>query len=407
MIACEKTKVSSVNMERGFSLIEMMIAIAIGIILSIGLIQVMVAGKTAAQATQGANFMQENARFAVSQLSYSLQMADHWGPSNPDKGNTTAAAQTLFNTIVASCPGLLSTSGNTYVTGQNWWTLGTFGLSGSLGDPNSVLGAGCLPDWDNGSESDTIVVRYADSNFIHCTDVACAAPDPSTPVVPGALYVRTAVGKDMVLATGAEITNLASQTYATPLDAGYFESPDHANQDGLYTFPYRIEIYYVRKCSTPIGGSCTGATVDNGSPIKTLWRRRLGDDGTFALEPVVEGIEHMTLEYGLASDDVSSGVIPVRFSDIQTYDPASTVGTLASGTLYNWLKVVSVRVGLLAQSDSLNSSGTRGNIGQKNLQGGRNIGSDNSPGARYTPGDPLLQYAVFSTSGQVRNRDRG
>ena len=44
---------------RGFSLIEMMIAILIGIILSIGLVQVMVAGKTAAQATQGANFMQE------------------------------------------------------------------------------------------------------------------------------------------------------------------------------------------------------------------------------------------------------------------------------------------------------------------------------------------------------------
>ena len=403
MRARKNTETSVV--ERGFSLIEMMIAIAIGIILSIGLIQVMVAGKTAAQVTQGANFMQENARFAVSQLSYSLQMADHWGPSNPDKGNTTAAAQTLFNTIVASCPGLLSASGSTYVTGQNWWTLGTFGLSGSAGDPNLILGAGCLPDWD--LASDTIVVRYADSNFIHCIDVACLTTDPANAVVAGSLYVRTAVGKDMVLATGAEITNLASQTYATPLNAGYFESPDHSNQDGLYTFPYRIEIYYVRACSTPIGGSCTGASVDNGNKIKTLWRRRLGDDGTFALEPVVEGIEHMTLEYGLASDDVTSGAIPVRFSDIQTYEPASTVGTIASGTAYNWLKVVSVRVGLLAQGDSFNSSGTRGNIGEKNLQGGRNLGADDNPPAAYTPSDPLLQYAVFSTSGQVRNRDRG
>src|ERR1700722_3633937 len=99
MIARKNIEASSVSVERGFSLIEMMIAILIGIILSIGLIQVMVAGKTAAQATQGANFMQENARFAISQLSYSLQMADHWGPTNPDKGNTTAAAQTVFNTI--------------------------------------------------------------------------------------------------------------------------------------------------------------------------------------------------------------------------------------------------------------------------------------------------------------------
>src|ERR1700722_17596505 len=219
----------------GFSLIEMMIAIVIGIILSIGLIEVMVAGKTAAQMTQGANFMQENARFAVSQLSYSLQMADHWGPSNPDKGQTTAAAQTVFNASVASCPGIISGSGTTYVTGQNWWTLGTFGISGSSGDPNGVLGAGFLPEWDDVSASDTIVVRYADSNFIQCVDSPCLTTNPPNAVVPGALYVRTAVGKDMVLATGAQIINLASQTYATPLDAGYYESPDHANQDGLYT----------------------------------------------------------------------------------------------------------------------------------------------------------------------------
>lgn len=383
---------------RGFSLIEMMVAIVIGIILSIGLIQVMIAGKTAAQATQGANFMQENARFAMSQLSYSLQMADHWGPSNPDKADTTAGAQGAFATIVAVCPGLLSTSSTTYVTGQNWWTLGTFGISG---DPKSVLGDNCLPEWDDVSASDTVVLRYADSNFIKCADDPCTAPTPA--LVPAGLYVRTAVGKDMVLATGADIAALALQSYSTiaPMDTGYFESPDHANQDGLYTFPYRIEIYYVRKCSTPIGGACTAAS-DNGSPIRTLWRRRLDDSGNFSLEPVVEGIDRLQFEYGLASDDVSSGAIPVRFSDVQTYAPASTV---TSTGLYNWLKVTSVRVGLLAQGDSFNSSGTRGNVDQKALQGQRVIGSNTS--TKYTPVDPLLQYAVFTTSGQLRNRDRG
>jgi type IV pilus assembly protein PilW len=384
----------------GFSLIEMMIAIAIGIILSIGLIQVMVAGKTAAQATQGANFMQENARFAVSQLTYSLQMADHWGPSNPDKGQNTAAALAAYNAMVVACPGLASTSTSTYVTGENWWTLGTYGITGS---PNTALGADCLPDWDG--SSDTIVIRYADSNFIQCVDAACATTNPAGSVVPGALYVRTAIAKDMILATGTEITNLSAGTYATPLNAGYFESPDHFNQDGLYTFPYRLEIYYVRTCSSPIGGSCAAAAVDNGNKIKTLWRRRLDDTGALVLEPVVEGVEKMTLEYGLASDDVSSGAIPVRFSDVQTYETAILVG--AGGSAFNWLKVTSVRVGILAQSDSFNSSGTRGNISQKNLQGPRNVGSDNTLGGAYTPPDPTLQYAVFSTSGQVRNRDRG
>jgi hypothetical protein len=74
----------------------------------------------------------------------------------------------------------------------------------------------------------------------------------------------------------------------------------------------------------------------------------------------------------------------------------------------DWLKVVSVRVGLLTQSDSFNSSGTRTNVDQKNVQGANAINSD--PTSTYsssTFSDKILQHAVFTTLGQVRNRDRG
>ena len=383
----------------GFSLLEMMVAIVIGIILSIGLIQVMVAGKTAAQSTQGANFMQENARFATTQLDYSLQMADHWGSSNPDKGQFTTAAQTAYNTAMANCSGLQSGSTTTYVTGQNWWTLGTYGVSAGASTVNAALGANCLPDYFGG---DVVVVRYADSNFIQCSDVACATTVPAGAVAANALYVRVAIGKAMVLAKGSEITSLSTGTYTPPLDAGYFESPDHANQDGMYTYPYRVEIYYIRKCSTPIGGACTAAS-DNNNPIPTLWRRRLDNTGTLVLEPVVEGIQDMQLEYGLASDNVSGGTIPVRFSDIQTYKPASSVGSGTGAT--DWLKVVSVRVGLLTQSDAFNSSGSRTNVNEQNVQGANAINSD--PSSTYSGTDKYMQHAVFTTLGQVRNRDRG
>jgi len=126
------------------------------------------------------------------------------------------------------------------------------------------------------------------------------------------------------------------------------------------------------------------------------------------LEPVVEGIEQMRFEYGLASDDVSSGVIPARFSDIQTYEPANTFASATS-----WLKVVSVRVGIMAQGDSLNSSGTRGNIAQQSVQGVWYLSSD---GTGYSPAvvaDPnatksqLLQHTIYTTLDQLRNRDRG
>ncbi len=398
----KNTYMSKARSFAGFSLIEMMVAIVIGIILSIGLVQVMVAGKAASQATQGANFMQENARFATTALDFSLQMADHWGSSNPDKGQTTAAAQTAYNAAMANCPGLQSGSTTTYVTGQNWWTLGTYGISASSG-PAGVLGATCIPDYFGG---DVVVVRYADSNFVQCSDVACATTVPAGSVAAGGLYVRVGAGKGMVLAKGSEITSLAGGTFTPPLDAGYYESPDHSNQDGLYTYPYRVEVYYLRKCSTLIGGACTAAS-DNGNPIPTLWRVRLANVATVATmvaEPVVEGVQDMQLEYGLASDDVSGGNIPVRFADVQTYKPASSVGSGTGAT--DWLKVVSVRVGLLTQSDSFNSSGTRTNVDQQNVQGSTSISSDITSGYTGTA-DKYLQHAVFTTLGQVRNRDRG
>jgi prepilin-type N-terminal cleavage/methylation domain-containing protein len=383
----------------GFSLIEMMVAITIGIILSIGLIQVMVAGKTASQATQGSNFMQENARFATSQLDYSLQMADHWGTSGPDKGATTPAAVIAFNTAMASCANLQSTSTTTYSTGQNWWTLGTYGISATnQSGVDSAFGSGCLPEYFGG---DVVVVRYADSNFVQCSDVTCATA--SAALTANALFVRVAIGKTMVLAKGSEIHDLATGTYDAPLDAGYFESPDHANQDGMYTYPYRMEIYYIRNCSTPVGAACTAAS-DNGSPIPTLWRRRLDNSGTLVLEPVVEGIQDMQLQYGLASDNVAGGTIPARFSDIQTYKTASQIGSGLSAT--DWLKVVSVRVALLAQSDSFNSNGWRTNVNEKSIQGANALGWD--PAVKYSgSGDPYIRHAVFTTLGQVRNRDRG
>jgi len=381
----------------GFSLIEMMVAIVIGIILSIGLVQVMVASKTASQATQGTNFMQENARFASTALEYSLQMADHWGSSNPDRGRTTPGAQTAFNTAMTSCAGLKSSSTTTYVSGQNWWTLGTYGITATnQAGVDGVVGSGCLPDYYGG---DVVVLRYADSNFVQCTDAACTTTTPA--LTAGALYVRTAIGKGMILAKGSEITDLSAGTFDAPLDAGYFESPDHSNQDGLYTYPYRVEIYYIRKCSTPVGGACTAAS-DNKNPIPTLWRRRLDNTGALVLEPVVEGIQDMQLQYGLASDNVSGGTIPVRFSDVQMYKSAAQVG----GTSTDWLKVVSVRVALLTQSDSFNSSGTRTNVAEQATKGANSLGFD--PSAKYSgTADPYVRHAVFTTVGQVRNRDRG
>ncbi len=398
---------------RGFSLIEMMIAILIGIILSIGLVQVMVAGKTAAQATQGANFMQENARYAMVQLNRSIQMAGHLGSSKPTAAAHSVAAGGVIGTPggqlltdLGACAGLLT---NTYNGTDNkdpeaFWTLGVVGIDNSV-PPTTTLSNACIPDYV--ANTDVIVLRYADSDFLPCTGACTAAPVPPATDIGTTyqgLFVRVAVGGNAILMTATEVGTPGSNPLYT---AQYSQSPT-GNQDGLYTYPYRLEIYYVRSCSNPNTAATCGATADNGNPIPSLWRRRLSNDGTLVLEPVVEGIEMLHLEYGMAANYASGSGIPAIFAGVQTYESAAQV---TAGSPDDWVGIVGVRVGIMAQGDSFNSSGTRGNVAQQSLQGTWTLGSN--PTTKYAPQYPsaaaaaLLQHTVYTTLGNLRNQNRG
>ena len=66
----------------GLSLIELMIALLIGTILVLGLVQVFSASRAAYQLSQGIARNQENARFALDFLSRDLRMAGHAGCVN-------------------------------------------------------------------------------------------------------------------------------------------------------------------------------------------------------------------------------------------------------------------------------------------------------------------------------------
>lgn len=66
----------------GLSLIEMMIALVIGLVLLLGVIQVFSASRTAFQLSEGASRAQENARFALDFLARDIRMAGHFGCVN-------------------------------------------------------------------------------------------------------------------------------------------------------------------------------------------------------------------------------------------------------------------------------------------------------------------------------------
>lgn len=90
----------------GLSLIEMMIALVIGLVLLLGVIQVFSASRTAFQLSEGASRAQENARFALDFLARDIRMAGHFGCVNDQahfvKGQGIPASTCLRQPEVAA-----------------------------------------------------------------------------------------------------------------------------------------------------------------------------------------------------------------------------------------------------------------------------------------------------------------
>ncbi len=71
--------ISSIHKQQGFTLIEIFIALAIGVALFAGVLSVFVGMKTTTSQTTSYGELQENGRFAISLLTSDLQRQDFWG----------------------------------------------------------------------------------------------------------------------------------------------------------------------------------------------------------------------------------------------------------------------------------------------------------------------------------------
>lgn len=103
--------------QRGFSLVELMVAIVISLFLIGGMIQVYLSNKTTYRFGDALSRLQENGRFALEYLSTEIRMADFWGCAN--------LANVQNN--LASTP-----------AGHNFTVGGILGVDNPTGTPDSI-----------------------------------------------------------------------------------------------------------------------------------------------------------------------------------------------------------------------------------------------------------------------------
>lgn len=378
---------------RGFSLVELMVAMTIGLILTIGVVQIFSASRSTYQLDEGLARAQENGRFAIEFMSREIRHAAHFGCRrwDPSSNNNRAGLLNIFNTLVGAAENYQATG----ILGYEFAATGpgitypippspintTAGWTPAL--PPVTGGTGALPG------SDVIGIERFTSTPVN---IAATTTDTTVVMVPPAqasLFKKNDIVMiaDCTRGTIFQVTNVDNATGAIRHDLG---GDPPGNRCGVSDF------------TTNAAGTTCGAEqmyepnamigqvatvyfyVARGNPPDnrpTLYQSVVAAGVAGVPSALVEGVENIQILYGVDDDSPPDGV-PNR------YVTADNVPALTS--------VVSVRLGVLV--DSVNTSGT--------VTDSQSVDTDtyNVAGTIIDPQNDQLKRRVFTTTIQLRNR---
>jgi type IV pilus assembly protein PilW len=317
-------------------MIELMVGLAIGLTLTLGLFTLIANSSTSFKSQDDFARMQENATAALRYMGDSVRMAGFYGyvmdPNNVNlvvgSVNTTTDCGSAANLPQANWALSLAANPPTPVFGFYGLTpltvsgvfpciLSSNFAAGVGANPNPILvtrgtGGFRIPDPDNDGD---------------LTDGLAAQPNFNTTI-----YLQADPNSGLIF-YGANYAALRGANLTRRL-------PNGRDVD---IFEYKAYAYYIRPCSRPAGGAtnCTGAADDGGRPVPTLVRQELNGSAMTEV-PLVEGIDMINIQYGvdLAPANAQDGV-PEYFTD----NPAG-----------QWTNVVSVKVTVLVRSPTPSTS---------------------------------------------------
>ncbi|MGR4894634.1 PilW family protein [Stenotrophomonas sp. LARHCG68] len=344
---------------RGLSLIELMIAMLIGTLLMVGIIQVFGSSREAYRLSEGLARVQENSRFAVDYLQRDIRMAGHFGCVNDQAmmRQNPVALTTTFG--AAAHPALdfgISIQGYEAAdTGP-----GAADVSLTAGD---VDFSPALPDEyadqmdDAVAGSDVIVLRFLDPNGVPMT----AAPaDPANPVFQfdSARWSVLQSGVDNPGLFGAADCTGAVVFQASAVNSGagtisVTGAPNNAEAIAKVFTAGQTTLYRAESAVYYVGTNAAGG--------RSLYRLRFAyapnaAAPTVRKEEMVDGVENMQLLYG-QDRELDPGKSPTGYIDRQyTADEIESTRAGAATVADAWRRVGAVQIGLVMSSPERASS---------------------------------------------------
>lgn len=276
----------------GFSIVELLVAIAIGLILIAGLAALFANSSRAGNELEKSIRQIENGRYAAELLTEDISIAGYYGELSAS-GMSPAQPLTLCATA----------------TTELGWSNAALTVPTAVAGITAVQAAtlGCLPNLKAGTGA--LALRHLDTQMV--------TPGTATD---GTLYLQTSRCATDPNATKFVLSTASSDFTLRDLDCTAVNKVQK----------YVTRIYYVASCS-----ECNGSGADN---IPTLKVAEL-KGSAFVPSPLVEGIEEVTYDYGFDTDvDGNADVFRTGLSGV------------AGAADNTWSNVVGIRVNILSRT---------------------------------------------------------
>jgi type IV pilus assembly protein PilW len=253
----------------GVSLIELMVALVLGLFLILGAVTVYQQSRSTFRVTEAVARLQETARYALDVLEPEIRMASYWGLNNRADyiQNRATAAEALPAVFNATQGGKISTCGNN-------WAINVAEYIGGSNNAYFTTSAGCLGQ-NTITTADTLIVRRG-------------AELPPTTLDVNDLYVQASRVQGTMFAPTAGCTDPDD---AACLPVGY--APPASETRELVA-----NAYYISSQST-------GRT-----DVPSLRRKRFLGLGATAVtdEEIIPGVEDMQVQFGIDGTDADDSV---------------------------------------------------------------------------------------------------
>jgi type IV pilus assembly protein PilW len=393
-------KMHSPNSQKGLTMVELMVALVLSSLLTLGVIQVFIANKTSYRLQEAQARLQENARFALSVISNELRNAGHLGCAS---SSLTIDTGSIINGSLAIPPAPATFRPWTGIEG--WEADGTaFGeaprLVGGVFDPTGTVTPAPAqptppspaPSWttadgatlDTGTmsvaDSDIIRVWYAESTFANITSLGTDPTFSALSFTAGDVFVlNDCAVAEFIQACDGPVPGATATTF----DATSCTTPGNTLNAGIPATTVRDNNSEIRKLHGTV--FYVGKRGDDPDNPPSLFWRELGSDATAAnAEELVEGVESIQFMYG---EDTDNDNAP------NAYVPADLVT--------DWTQITSVKVSLLMRSVITSIENNADTSGDQNIT--TTDQTINFNGDVLTPTDGRLRR-VFSTTVAFRNK---